>query len=124
MAGDLPEHLSIVGSAAEPAEPISFGANVAPDRQALICPCMDVTVDEVQNLVANGITHVEEIKHRSGCGMGPCQGVPCWDLMAAVISHASGESFDKIGHPSYRPPGAAITFAQAAGLDEVTEVAP
>lgn len=124
MAGDLPGHLSIVGGAADSAQPVSFGANDAPVPQALVCPCMDVTVAEVQQLVREGVTHVEEIKHRTGCGMGPCQGVPCWDLLAAVVGHATGESTALIGHPSYRPPAAAITFAQAAGMDEITGVAP
>lgn len=124
MAGDFPDSLRISGAASEPPEPVSFGANDAPDRHAFVCPCMDITVGEVLMHVEAGVTHVEEIKRLTGCGMGPCQGVPCWDLLAAVIGRATGKSPEAVGHPTYRPPRAALTFAQAAGLDGVTEAAP
>lgn len=124
VAGDMPDSLRIAGSASEPPEPVSFGSRHAPDGDALVCPCMDVTVGEVVMQVARGVRHVEEIKRLTGCGMGPCQGVPCWDLLAAVVGWATGQPPETVGHPTYRPPRAALTFAQAAGLDDVTEIAP
>ena len=55
--------------------------------------------------------------------MGPCQGVPCWDLLAHVVAIATGRSAEEIGHPTYRPPGAALTLAQAAGLEGLVPLA-
>ena len=120
VAGESPSHVHKVGACNEEDEDITFGP--ALNRDSLVCPCMDVTVDEVIDLIDQNITHVEELKRRTTCGMGTCQGVPCWDYLAAVIAHVSGKPIHEIGHPSYRPPRAAITFGQAAGLVDVTEV--
>jgi NADPH-dependent 2,4-dienoyl-CoA reductase/sulfur reductase-like enzyme len=123
-AAALPAHIAIVGSAAERDEPITHGP--ALDDYAFVCPCMDVTVGEIRDLVDAGITHVEELKRLTGCGMGPCQGFPCWDLMAAALAEITAEPAASFGHPSYRPPRGTLSIAQAAGLaDLVTpEAAP
>jgi bacterioferritin-associated ferredoxin len=116
-AGALPSHIEIVGSAAEPDEAIVHGA--ALDDHAFVCPCMDVTVGEIRDLVESGVTHVEELKRLTGSGMGPCQGFPCWDLLAAALAEITGEPAASFGHPSYRPPRAALSLAQAAGLADL-----
>lgn len=120
-AGAMPSNLRIVGDAADSPEPIPVSAE--PDRRAYVCPCMDVTVGEILHHIEHGVTHVEELKRLTGCGMGPCQGLPCWELLAAVVASRTGETVDVVGHPTYRPPKAALTFGQAAGLADLTEVA-
>jgi bacterioferritin-associated ferredoxin len=122
LGGNLPGHVRCAGACAGAPEPVSFGS--ARDRSALVCPCMDVTVDEILDQVLSGVTHVEELKRRTGCGMGTCQGVPCWDLLAAVVADATNSTVEAVGHPTYRPPRAALTFGQAAGLVDLTEVDP
>ena len=82
---------------------------------------MDVTVPEIRRLVEAGTTHVEELKRLTGCGMGPCQGVPCWDLLAAALAALTGRQPDTFGHPSYRAPRGALTLAQAAGLADLVQ---
>jgi len=118
-ASRLPPHIEIVGSAAIPPEPIAHGP--ALDDAAMVCPCMDVTVGEIRDLVAAGHDHVEELKRLTGCGMGPCQGFPCWDLLAAALAAITGQSAESFGHPSYRPPRGALTVAQAAGLAHLVQ---
>lgn len=120
VGGDLPAHASQVGACAEASEDISFGRVL--NRSAFVCPCMDVRVDEILDLIDSGITHVEELKRRSTCGMGTCQGIPCWDYLAAVVAYATGQSLEDIGHPTYRPPRGALTVGQAAGLADITEI--
>ena len=102
------------------AEPIAFGPCL--DDAALVCPCMDVTVAEVRALVCRGESHVEVVKRLTGCGMGTCQGVPCWDLLAATLGAITGQPVDD--RPSLRPPRGTLTLAQAAGLADVVEVEP
>jgi len=116
----LPSHVSLVGGAAETPEPVVFGDRL--DGRALVCPCMDVTVAEVRKLARGGETHVEVIKRLTGCGMGLCQGVPCWDLLGAALAEITGRPASAFGHPSFRAPRGAITLAQAAGLADL--VAP
>jgi len=89
-------------------------------NEALICPCMDVTAGEVIEKISGGETDPEELKRATSCGMGPCQGVPCWSAMVALLggqitqNDSSGGTQDR--RPSFRPPRRAITVAQAAGL--------
>jgi len=118
----LPPRVTLAGDAALPPEPVVYGP--ALDDRALICPCMDVTVAEVRDLVARGETHVEVIKRLTGCGMGPCQGVPCWDLLAAALAALTQSPAESFGHPSYRPPRGALTLAQAAGLADLVTPDP
>jgi hypothetical protein len=65
-----------VGNAALPAEPV----HVPPGRidSAHVCPCMDVTVGEIRHALGEGHSDPEVIKRLTSCGMGPCQGFPCW----------------------------------------------
>ncbi len=114
LRGDLPAIVHLAGSAQEEDQPVCHGVSL--DRRALACPCMDVTVDELLDLIAAGETHVEVLKRLTGCGMGPCQGIPCWDNLAHIVAHATGRSAEEVGHPTYRPPGAGLTLSQAAGL--------
>ncbi len=118
-AGALPAHVEIAGAAAEPDEAIVHGAVL--DDSAFVCPCMDVTAGEIRDLAEAGVTHVEELKRLTGCGMGPCQGFPCWDLLAAALAEITGEPAAGFGHPSYRPPRAALSLAQAAGLADLVK---
>lgn len=113
----LPDNVRLAGSAAQEDEPVCHGHGL--DRRALACPCMDVTVDELLDLIAGGEHHVEVLKRLTGCGMGPCQGVPCWDNLGHIVAQTTGRSLEEIGHPTYRPPGAGLTLAQAAGLQDL-----
>ncbi len=117
--GALPGHVSLAGAAAEAAEPVACAAL---DDRAFVCPCMDVAVSEVRDLVAAGETHVEVLKRLTGCGMGPCQGTPCWDYLAAALALLTGKPVESFGQPSHRGPRAAITLAQAAGLADLVEL--
>jgi sarcosine oxidase subunit alpha len=121
-AAALPGHIEIAGSAAEHDEPITHGP--ALDDHAFVCPCMDVTVAEIRDLVDADITHVEELKRLTGCGMGACQGFPCWDLMAAALAEITGEPAPSFGHPSYRAPRGTLSIAQAAGLADLVKPEP
>jgi NAD(P)H-nitrite reductase large subunit len=87
-----------------------------------ICPCMDVTVGEVLAAADTAQCHAEELKRQTSCGMGPCQGFPCWEAMEAVLRKAKGAgSSDR---PAHRPPRRGITVDQAAALEGLLELEP
>jgi bacterioferritin-associated ferredoxin len=113
-------NVTVVGSAAEAPEPMVWGGDL--DDGVLVCPCMDVTVAEVRALVAAGETHVEVVKRLTGCGMGACQGFPCWDQLGAALAALTGRAVED--RPTFRPPRGALTLAQAAGLAEVVGPEP
>lgn len=75
---------------------------------------------EVLQRVSEGKSHIEELKRSTSCGMGPCQGFPCWELLRAVTATATGrEAYDR---PTHRPPRRGLTVAQAAALDGLLEL--
>jgi bacterioferritin-associated ferredoxin len=112
--------VTLTGSAAEGDEPISIPDPL--DPSALVCPCMDVTAGEILDLISAGVTDPEEIKRQTSCGMGPCQGWPCWNHMTAVMAAQLGLSAGDLRRPSARAPRRGLTVAQAAGLWDVVEV--
>ena len=85
-----------------------------------VCACMDVSAREIVDRVRDGELQIEELKRVTGCGMGPCQGFPCWEQMRSLIQQTSG--FPITDLPAFRPPCRTITVAQAAGIDGLLEV--
>jgi len=109
-----------VGSAAQADEGIFVPKRL--DPRTRICPCMDVTAGELVALIQEGETDPEVLKRLTSCGMGPCQGLPCWELMLALLANLTGMRPGDFTRPSHRPPRRSITIAQAAGLCDVVDV--
>jgi len=57
--------------------------------KCLVCPCEDVTLDDVDHALAEGHRDVESIKRFTGFGTGMCQGKSCMPAVAAHL-HAKG----------------------------------
>lgn len=83
-----------------------------------LCRCEDVTLEEVQKLIANGAQTMEEIKRLSRCTMGPCQGRTCRNLLAQEIAKQRGLSVAEIDVPTYRAPVKPIKLGTIAGGEE------
>ncbi len=73
-------------------------------NQTIICRCEDVTLEEIQNLIAEGLTTIDEIKRLSRCGMGPCQGRNCRPLLMNELARATGQDVREMKMPAFRPP--------------------
>jgi glycine/D-amino acid oxidase-like deaminating enzyme len=99
-------------------EPVVVGSGC--DETTMICPCMDVSWGEIAHRFDAKETNAEVLKRLTACGMGPCQGTPCWDLMAAEIVYLTG-SPAAVDLPTQRDPRRALTVAQAAGMDGLVE---
>lgn len=70
----------------------------------VICRCEDVTLDEIRDLIARGYTTIEEIKRITRCGMGPCQGRTCRQLVLAEIARAAAKDIASVAPGRFRPP--------------------
>lgn len=62
--------------------------------KALVCPCEDVTVEDVEHAIARGFTDMESIKRYTGFGTGMCQGKSCGAAVARIL-HRSGAHSDE-----------------------------
>jgi bacterioferritin-associated ferredoxin len=119
---ELPGHVELVGAAAEADEPYTLGS-LESSAGVAVCPCMDVTVGDLLAAASSGQHHSEELKRRTSCGMGPCQGFPCWEAMGAVLQKATGTA--SMSHrPAHRPPRRGLIVDQAAGLEGLLELDP
>lgn len=118
-ARPLPPSVSIIGSASLGDERIYATRYVHPDT--LICPCMDVTAGELYSHIDAGETDPEVLKRLTSCGMGTCQGFPCWDNMLALLAARVDAEPEAFARPTHRPPRRSITVAQAAGLASLVE---
>lgn len=73
-------------------------------KKIIVCRCEDVSLEEIEKLVDEGCTELEEIKRLLRCGMGPCQGRTCTRLIAQIISRKTGVPINKIRFTKNRPP--------------------
>jgi bacterioferritin-associated ferredoxin len=72
--------------------------------KSILCPCEDITVREVEDVVRQGYETIEDVKRYTGLATGTCQGklclMPCIDL----LSKMTGKRPQEIGLIRFRPP--------------------
>lgn len=76
----------------------------------IICRCEDVTIGQVRQCIADGCKTINEIKHATRAGMGPCQGRTCRMLIAKELSNAYGIPLEEILMPAFRVPVVPISI--------------
>ena len=54
--------------------------------KALICPCEDVTVEDVRHAISKGYCDMESVKRFTGFGTGICQGKSCQAAVGALLA--------------------------------------
>jgi hypothetical protein len=59
-------------------------------RDTLVCRCEDVTRAEIEQAVDDGAREVNQVKAWTRCGMGPCQGRTCGDVVAEIVARRVG----------------------------------
>lgn len=71
----------------------AMSAAIAPDT--VICRCEDVTREEIEAAITNGAREINQLKHFTRCGMGPCQGRVCGEVAAEILAlHLAGPTGD------------------------------
>ncbi len=92
----------------------------------VVCRCEDVTRAEIDAVLVAGASDLNQLKARTRCGMGPCQGRVCAPMAAALAAlhpHVAAPP-----RPwTVRPPLRAVPIADlvgAFGYDEVPSVTP
>ncbi len=87
----------------------------------IICRCSDVTLGDIRKLIADGYTSFDEIKRITRCGMGPCQGKTCQQLIQREIAVATGKPISELVDQTTRPPTVGVRLeliAKEAYRDE------
>ena len=82
--------------------------------ETVICRCEDVTRAEIDAAVAEGARTVNQLKAWTRCGMGPCQGRVCGDVVGALLAGAGGRR-EAAGLLTGRTPFRPLPLSQLAG---------
>jgi thioredoxin reductase len=90
----------------------SMLANLSKDT--IVCRCEDVAFGEIESAVASGAIEVNQLKHFTRCGMGPCQGRMCGDVVAELLAIHVG-SREAVGQWTQRPPLRPVPLAAVLG---------
>ncbi len=90
--------------------------------KALVCPCEDVTVDEVEHAVSKGYCDVESVKRYTGFGTGMCQGKQCLSAVARVLQDHAKVAPKALVPFTPRPPlfPTELSLWASAGFDPQT----
>lgn len=86
-----------LGAAADP-------GRAAPDRDLLVCRCEEITLGEILDAIAEGITTPDGLKRRLRTGMGLCQGRTCRRLVQQVLAQHAGVAPADVRPATFRPP--------------------
>lgn len=90
-----------------------LACGIAP--KTIVCRCEDISRQAIDNAVAGGVRHVNQLKSTTRCGMGPCQGRSCADAAAEIVAANTGLSREAVGIWTPRVPLRPIPLEIALG---------
>ena len=83
-------------------EPVTFSPASAMDSKEYVCHCEDVSVEEIMAVIGDRkYISVDEIKHTTRLGMGPCRGKRCIKRLSMLLRPAG---IDIVGDATPRAP--------------------
>ena len=72
--------------------------------KTILCPCEDITLEEVEDAVRDGYATVEDVKRYTGLATGSCQGRLCLGACLDVLSRMTAKDPRALGLIRFRPP--------------------
>jgi len=72
--------------------------------KTLLCPCEDLTLEEVEDAIRDGYTTMEDVKRFTGLATGSCQGRLCLVPCLVVLQRLTGKGVEDLGLITFRPP--------------------
>jgi NAD(P)H-nitrite reductase large subunit len=88
-------------------------ASIAPET--VVCRCEDLTRAEVDAAVDQCAGSIDQLKHLTRCGMGPCQGRYCGDTVQELMAIRLAKPREGIGQWTGRPPLRPVSLAEVTG---------
>jgi sarcosine oxidase subunit beta len=84
--------------------------------KTLVCPCEDVSLEEVRRAFAAGHRDLESVKRYTGFGTGPCQGKSCLALVVRELLRLGATPGEVLPFTA-RPPRDPVALGALAALD-------
>ncbi len=91
--------------------------------ETTICRCEEVLASSIDTAIANGALTVNAVKRATRCGMGPCQGRICAQLLTPYLERRAGVSQQSSGLITARPPIRPLPLRALATLADLDSVA-
>lgn len=88
------------------------------ENKTVVCRCEDLTLEDIRELIKKGYKSVDEIKRVSRCGMGPCQGRTCRDIVLNELAKAEGKNVSELKMSTFRPPVKPVKLGLIEGGEE------
>jgi NAD(P)H-nitrite reductase large subunit len=88
------------------------------DDDTLVCRCEEVPKRDIVAAAADGRASIAEVKRRTRCGMGRCQGRYCAPLVAEHLAATQGRPLDEMALFAPRGPFKPATIADLVGTGE------
>jgi pyruvate/2-oxoglutarate dehydrogenase complex dihydrolipoamide dehydrogenase (E3) component len=86
------------------------------DATTILCRCEEVTKAEIDAALAEGAPTLGEVKRRTRCGMGRCQGRYCAQLLAEHLAATQGRPLDNFSLFAPRAPVKPIAIGDIVSL--------
>lgn len=87
------------------------------DDDVMVCRCEGVSAGEIRKATEEGCFNLNDIKIRTRCGMGPCQGRMCGPAMAEIAAAALSEEPETLGALNVRPPIRPMPFREVCEFE-------
>lgn len=84
-------------------------------KETIVCRCEDITLGEIQALIKEGYSTIDEIKRAARAGMGPCQGRTCRMLIAQELAKFYSIPVGEVLMPTFRPTVKPVKLGTYAG---------
>jgi sarcosine oxidase, subunit alpha len=94
--------------------PAAAGSRRGRDK-CFACLCEDVTAKDIHLSVEEGYDSIELSKRYTTTTMGPCQGRMCQLPAVRLMAEATGQSLERVGTTTSRPPWNAVPMGALAG---------
>ncbi|OBQ55215.1 NAD(P)/FAD-dependent oxidoreductase [Halodesulfovibrio spirochaetisodalis] len=88
--------------------------------EVVVCRCEGVTAGDIRQAIKEGCHDVNEIKLRTRCGMGPCQGRMCGSALAEITAATLQTEVPNVGALHIRPPIRPVTVRELRDFPSAT----
>ena len=93
-------------------------ATLRPSGPAVtVCRCEEVTVADIERVIAHGCPGPNQAKAFTRCGMGPCQGRMCATVVSEIFAKRRHAGVETVEHYRIRPPVKPLTVGELAALE-------
>ena len=90
----------------------------APGNDTIICRCEEVTAGDIREYAQLGCVGPNQTKSFGRCGMGPCQGRYCGNIVTEILAAQHNLTHDEVGAYRIRSPVKPVTLQELASLHD------